>query len=1027
MRYLILASMFVCSLSAQVITNQIARQIYWGPSLPATCSPAIGDIFFKTTSTVGPYWCSATNTWVYWGGAGSGAPGGSQYYLQTNAGSGNFGGITPSATAGVPLLSGGSGANASFGALSLAGGSSFVTGILPVANLPVGTGANNIVELNASAQLPAVSAALLTNFPTLNQSTTGNAATATNLASYPTLCSGGQFSQGLSSGSNNCGTPPGGVSIGGTVTSGTAYAVLYVGSGPVLAQLIGNTAATDQVLVSHGTGSAAQAPTFSNAPALSAANMTSFPTLNQNTTGTAAGLTSYPTLCSGGQFSQGLSSGSNNCATPSGSGNVSGPGSSTSGYLPQWNGTSGTLLSVGLPVSATAAASTVVESGAGGTISAAWIPTLNQNTTGTAASISGGSANDLIYQTGSSTTGFITPVNNAVLITSNTAVPSESTTLPIAVQSNITQLGTIAAGVWNGTAIGAAYLPTATSSVKGIVQGDGATLTITAGVIACTTATTSQIGCAKPDGSSITISGGVLTAVGGAASFSTLNSGTNTTAAMLCGTGCSLGYSGSGTVSANNYGYGLMLTSGNIAVNTAVIPSISAVQQNESFCNSTTGTTSFACTFAYAGGSALTAYTNGMVITLVTNATSISGSTVNIDTLGNVTLKQNDCSTSINTSQVSGQPQQYEYNSASGYFCSLNPIGSGSGLFSSYQFGSQTAITGSGVYLQTTYPSILTATQTGSGTSGSPFIDALTVSNQAGGTVWGNNGSTSAAPSFTSAPVIGVNGTIAGTLGIANGNTSGASVTFQNPSTTSAWNFNMPTSSGSSGYLLSSGGGGSTPMTWTAPSLTINTSSPLAGGGSVALGGSLTINCNTCGGGGGGTTQSSVILPVTVTPLAPLGLAVTSPVTVSNTAVATSLIGGTYLGSSMLHSGYQVGRSYRIRMSGLYGTSGLPTITFTVVLGGVTIGSLAPTLISGASGDGWILDFTFTVASMTAVNGSGCVSDQGSSGAMLGACVGSTTSGLNFGTGQALDVQVTWSIASTSNTITAYNAIVREL
>jgi hypothetical protein len=46
----------------------------------------------------------------------------------------------------------------------------------------------------------------------------GNAATATNLASYPTLCTGSQFSQGLSSGSNNCATPTGG---GNVSTSGS--------------------------------------------------------------------------------------------------------------------------------------------------------------------------------------------------------------------------------------------------------------------------------------------------------------------------------------------------------------------------------------------------------------------------------------------------------------------------------------------------------------------------------------------------------------------------------------------------------------------------------------------------------------------------------------------------------------------------------------------------------------------------------------------------------------------------------------
>ena len=40
----------------------------------------------------------------------------------------------------------------------------------------VGTAANDLVQLNSSAQLPAVSAANLTNFPTFNQSTTGTAA-----------------------------------------------------------------------------------------------------------------------------------------------------------------------------------------------------------------------------------------------------------------------------------------------------------------------------------------------------------------------------------------------------------------------------------------------------------------------------------------------------------------------------------------------------------------------------------------------------------------------------------------------------------------------------------------------------------------------------------------------------------------------------------------------------------------------------------------------------------------------------------
>lgn len=44
------------------------------------------------------------------------------------------------------------------------------------ASYTVGLGANNLVQLSGSSQLPAVSAALLTNFPTFNQNTTGTAA-----------------------------------------------------------------------------------------------------------------------------------------------------------------------------------------------------------------------------------------------------------------------------------------------------------------------------------------------------------------------------------------------------------------------------------------------------------------------------------------------------------------------------------------------------------------------------------------------------------------------------------------------------------------------------------------------------------------------------------------------------------------------------------------------------------------------------------------------------------------------------------
>src|SRR5271157_4652279 len=68
-------------------------------------------------------------------------------------------------------------------------------------------------------------------------------------------------------------------------------------------------------------------------------------------------------------------------ATPSGGGNVSGPGSSTNLYLPQWSGSSGTLLGVGLPVGLTGN-STVVETTSGGLLTSSLVPAINLGASG---------------------------------------------------------------------------------------------------------------------------------------------------------------------------------------------------------------------------------------------------------------------------------------------------------------------------------------------------------------------------------------------------------------------------------------------------------------------------------------------------------------------------------------------------------------------------------------------------------------------------------------------------------------------
>ncbi len=81
------------------------------------------------------------------------------------------------------------------------------------------------------------------------------------------------------------------------------------------------------------------------------------------------------------------------------------------------------------------------------------------------------------------------------------------------------------------------------------------------------------------------------------------------------------------------------------------------------------------------------------------------------------------------------------------------------------------------------------------------------------GTLLQGNGVTTA-PTFTATPVLGINATTAGTLGLANGGGGGATVTVQNLGATAGYNFNLPTTAGSSGQIMQSGGGASASMTW---------------------------------------------------------------------------------------------------------------------------------------------------------------------------------------------------------------------
>ena len=116
--------------------------------------------------------------------------------------------------------------------------------------------------------------------------------------------------------------------------------------------------------------------------------------------------------------------------------------------------------------------------------------------------------NGILYGTGTSGIRATTTAANSALISSSTGIPSWSQTLPTAIQANITGLGTVTTGVWQGGVVQPSYLATATSSAKGIVEPDNTTITVNNGMISAVgsgyqyeqvittglTATTSNVG-----------------------------------------------------------------------------------------------------------------------------------------------------------------------------------------------------------------------------------------------------------------------------------------------------------------------------------------------------------------------------------------------------------------------------------------------------------------------------------------------------------------------------------------------------
>lgn len=101
----------------------------------------------------------------------------------------------------------------------------------------------------------------------------------------------------------------------------------------------------------------------------------------------------------------------------------------------------------------------------------------------------------------------------------------------------------------------------------------------------------------------------------------------------------------------------------------------------------------------------------------------------------------------------------------------------------------------------------------------------------------------------TATATLGVNATTTGSLALANGAGSGQSVTIKNPSTTSAWEFDLPTSAGNANQILTSQGGLGTAQSYQniASLLTQGTGITLTGTTNVTI--SLTTPVTVANGG----------------------------------------------------------------------------------------------------------------------------------------------------------------------------------
>lgn len=303
-----------------------------------------------------------------------------------------------------PIVAGGTGTgtvtNVSVATANGLGGTVATPTTTPAITLS--TSISGILKGNGTA----ISAAVAGDFPVLNQNTTGNAATATNIKN-------GLINQ------------------------------IPFQTAPNTTSFI--STANNQVLVTDSSG----IPSFSSTlPAVNGNAIT-----NLNASNITSGTLPVAYLPVGSASQTGVLQVDGVTIVADGAGVIStvgsGSGSVTSVSVATANGFSGSVATpTSTPVVTVATTVTGILYGDGASIATATagdFPTLNQDTTGNAATatgatnVLGGADNQLVYQTAAGTSGFISTANNAVLATNSSGVPSMSNTLP-AVNANAVQV-----------------------------------------------------------------------------------------------------------------------------------------------------------------------------------------------------------------------------------------------------------------------------------------------------------------------------------------------------------------------------------------------------------------------------------------------------------------------------------------------------------------------------------------------------------------------------------------------------------